>query len=205
MSDINITIDFIAKRDKIIEMLNISIAVLFLELSIYEKTIESTLLGDGEKDEIKKFRLLSLIEALESELENKRKTIFAVVKTLTENDRSLENPMPSYEETATILDDKDMNWFGNIIPLEHCSKSEIELAKDLEIPINPLCMYKHSYRSHIKCKVFYDRTYPPTFRFCDKEKCNGCQLAKLPTNRTRNKLLITDDDLEKIMDGIELN
>ena len=36
-------------------MLNISIAVLFLELSIYEKTIESSLLGGGDKDEIKSF------------------------------------------------------------------------------------------------------------------------------------------------------
>ena len=83
MSDLNITIDFISKRDKIIEMLNISIAVLFLELSIYEKTIESSLLGGGDKDEIKKFRITSLIESLEEELKNKRKTIFAIVKALT--------------------------------------------------------------------------------------------------------------------------
>ena len=59
MSDFNMTLDFIAKRDKIVEMLNISIAVLFLELSIYEKTIESSLLGEGEKDENEKFRISS--------------------------------------------------------------------------------------------------------------------------------------------------
>lgn len=204
MSDINITIDFISKRDKIIEMLNISIAVLFLELSIYEKTIESSLLGGGDKDEIKKFRITSLIESLEEELKNKRKTIFAIVKALTENERSLENPMPIVSETAIILENGDINWFGNIIKKSDCTQSEIELAKDLELPINPLCMYKHDPRSCMTCNAFYDRTYPSTFRFCDKEECAGCQLAKFPTARNRNKLLITEDDLEKIIEGIEL-
>ena len=56
--------------DYIVEMLNISIAVLFLELSIYEKTIEGSLLGEGEKDEMKMFRISSLISTLEEELEN---------------------------------------------------------------------------------------------------------------------------------------
>ena len=89
MSDINITLDFITKRDKIVEMLNISIAVLFLELSIYEKTIEEKLLGEGEANDIKKYRISSLISTLEEELDNKRKTIFSLVRVLTDNKRSL--------------------------------------------------------------------------------------------------------------------
>ena len=82
MSDFNMTLDFIAKRDKIVEMLNISIAVLFLELSIYEKTIESSLLGDGEKDEMKKFRISSLISTLEEELEIKENLYSQLLKHL---------------------------------------------------------------------------------------------------------------------------
>ena len=115
MSDINITLDFITKRDKIVEMLNISIAVLFLELSIYEKTIEEKLLGEGETNDIKKYRISSLISTLEEELDNKRKTIFSLVRVLTDNKRSLENPTYVPEETAVILKNGDINWFGNII------------------------------------------------------------------------------------------
>lgn len=204
MSDINITLDFISRRDKIIEMLNISIAVLFLELSIYEKTIESSLLGEGEKDEIKKFRISSSIESLEEELDIKRKTIFSLVKYITQNPDLLSNPIKLAHETATIIDNETMNWFGIKMPLKDCSKVEINLAKDLEYPINPLCKYKHSKRSHLKCKLFYDRRYPTTFRFCDKKDCHGCQLAKHPNIKDRKKQYISDDDLEKIMEGIKL-
>ena len=204
MSDFNMTLDFIAKRDKIIEMLNISIAVLFLELSIYEKTIESSLLGDGGKDDIKKFRITSLISTLEEELENKRKSIFSIVKILTQNDNSLENPKKMLNETITLLDNGDINWFGNIITARLASESEKDLAKDLRLPINPLCIYKHDNDSHLICKAFYDRSFPTTFRFCDKEECQGCKLAKLPTIRQKNKLYISDDDLQKIINGIDL-
>ena len=204
MSDFNMTLNFIAKRDKIVEMLNISIAVLFLELSIYEKTIESSLLGDGEKDEMKKFRISSLISTLEEELENKRKSIFSIVKTLTENECSLENPKKMSHETITLLDNGDINWFGNIITSALASESEKELAKDLQLPINPLCMYKHDKDSHLLCRAYYDRTFPTTFRFCNKEECDGCHLARLPSIRDKNKLYISDDDLQKIIEGIEL-
>lgn len=204
MSDFNITLSFISKRDKIIEMLNISIAVLFLELSIYKKTIESSLLGGGVKDEIKKFQHSSKIAALEEELDNKRKTVFALVKCITQNQELLLKPIRLQGQTATIIDNKNMNWFGNIIPLKDCTKAELELAEDLKLPINPLCKHKHSLRSHIKCKAFYDRRYPATFRFCDEKNCVGCQLAKVPQIRERKKLFISDDDLEKIMKGIEL-
>lgn len=204
MSDFNMTLDFITKRDKIVEMLNISIAVLFLELSIYEKTIEGSLLGEGEKDEMKMFRISSLISTLEEELENKRKSIFSIVKTLTENDGSLENPKKMLHETITLLDNGDINWFGNIITSTSASESEKELAKDLLIPINPLCIFKHDNDSHLLCRAYYDRTFPTTFRFCNKEDCDGCNLAKLPSLRDKNKLYISDDDLQKIIDGIEL-
>ena len=204
MSDFNMTLDFITKRDKIVEMLNISIAVLFLELSIYEKTIEGSLLGEGEKDEMKMFRISSLISTLEEELENKRKSIFSIVKTLTENDGSLENPKKMLHETITLLDNGDINWFGNIITSTSASESEKELAKDLLIPINPLCIFKHDNDSHLLCRAYYDRTFPTTFRFCNKEDCDGCNLAKLPSLRDKNKLYFSDDDLQKIIDGIEL-
>ena len=198
MSDINITLDFITKRDKIIEMLNISIAVLFLELSIYEKTIEEKLLGEGEANDIKKYRISSLISTLEEELDNKRKTIFSLVRVLTDNKRSLENPTYMPEETAVILKNGDINWFGNIISKKSCTEAEINLAKDLELPINPLCKYKHEINSHIICRAHYDRRYPTIFRFCDRKECTGCELARLPTARDKNKHLISEDDLEKI-------
>lgn len=204
MSDFNMTLNFIAKRDKIVEMLNISIAVLFLELSIYEKTIESSLLGDEVKDEMKKFRISSLISSLEEELENKRKSIFSIVKILTENENSLENPKKMPNETITLLDNGSINWFGNIITSSLASESEKELAKDLQLPINPLCMFKHDNNSHLICRAYYDRTFPTTFRFCNKDECNGCNLAKLPSVRDKNKLYISDDDLQKIIEGIEL-
>ena len=204
MSDLNSIIDFITKRDKIIEMLNISIAILFLELSIKEKTIEFALLGEGEKDEIKKFRITSLIESLEEELDLKRRTVFSLVKMFSQNPDLLSNPIKLDGETARIIDNKTMNWFGNKMPLEHCSKAEVNLANVLEFPINPLCIYKHSPRSHIICKLFYDRRYPTTFRFCDKDDCDGCQLAKNPNMRDRKKHFISEDDLEKIIEGIKL-
>jgi len=202
MSDINITLDFITKRDKIVEMLNISIAVLFLELAIYEKTIEASLLDEGEENDIKKYRIHSLISRLESELENKRKTIYNIVRILTDNNNSLEHPLHTSVETAKILDNGDINWFGNIIAKNQCSSAEINMAKDLEIPINPLCRYKHSHRSHIICKAHYDRRFPANYRFCERKKCQGCELVRLPNSREKNKLLITEDDLDKIYIGI---
>jgi len=202
MSDINITIDFITKRDKIIEMLNISIIILFLELSIYEKTIEEKLVGEGDTNDIKKYRLSSLISTLEEELDNKRKTVFSLVRVLTDNNRSLENPTYIPQETAAILKNGDINWFGNIISKNECTEAELNLTKDLELPINPLCKYKHEINSHIICRAHYDRRYPTTFRFCDKKDCAGCELARLPTTSDKNKYLVSEDDLEKIFVSI---
>ena len=43
-------------------------------------------------------------------------------------------------ETITLLDNGNINWFGNIITSELASESEKELTKDLQLPINPLCI-----------------------------------------------------------------
>ena len=37
----------------------------------------------------------------------------------------------------------------------------------------------------------YDRTFPTTFRFCNKEEYVGCDLTKLPSMRDKNKLYIS--------------
>ncbi len=111
MSDINITLDFITKRDKIVEMLNISIAVLFLELAIYEKTIEASLLDEGEENDIKKYRIHSLISRLESELENKRKYQYIIDKY---NHKKPNRTIDSYNLVKFLFNNKATH----LVPIE---------------------------------------------------------------------------------------